>query len=1196
VRVLSAAKDADEAIAGTLRQLVETSPWTLAALWRIDERTGLLRWAGDWSSDARTGEVRAALRRLSFAPGVGLPGAVFASLAPESIEDLATASPEERERFPRADAVLAAGLRSVLTVPVASADGPLGALEVLADAPRRSAVEEVEDVVMVARQLGEYLARASVEQRLRATEESSASIVRAALDCIVTMDHRGRVLDFNPAAEAVFGYERDAAIGERLGDLLIPPELRDAHHRALRRYVEDGQSTILNRRLELTGLRADGTRFPVELTVTRLGTREPPVFAGFIRDITDRRRADEELARLLEREREERLRAEQAERAAREAADALQRSLLPPHLPAIEGVEIGGAYRPGTEGWDVGGDFYDVFELGGGRWALAIGDVCGKGVEAAAMTAMVRYALRGVAVRHSGPAEVLRALNAALLRDTPPGSFCTAIYTSLDVSGRRPVVRLAVGGHPLPLLLRADGTVRQVGRPGTLLGSFETAVSHACELELAPGEVLLLYTDGVSEARTAGGLLGAAGLSELLAGCRGESAAAVARRVEAAAVEATRGAGHRRPGGPRGARPLEDPLDRLLHPLRAAVGPRHPRPLAVQHVALAAPHGRARRVERPAQRPVGEHVVGAARDRDVRVARLEQRALRAQRLAAQEVPHPELRRGVDVEPDRRAGRQPRVDRGQLGDRRRVLVERPPQLPVGAEERQPHERPERHARPPAQPRHRHRGDEHRERSGERQRLEVEVPAALARAEPQRRQHAEDQHGAERDRQGARLAAQLEDDRHREERPEDGERRRGRQRDELVLGPECEEVAAPVGERAAGVDDRQHGADGLLGYPVGGVGQQRGERRDPQQRARAAPQPPDRREPAPVRPQERSEREQRDRERQRVRERPHGQEQREQRHGPARRRAHRCPGEDEREGQREEAPELVEVRVQRRVQDDAVEPDERHPGGGAAEPGAERLAREQEEARGRAGHEQRGDDRERLPRLQAAQGRHRRERVVDRRLRAPDERYAVDRLLRRDRGRVVLLEEVRGAGREVRVRPVAEHGREAAAEHRHERDADQQQGDPDRPRDPRDVRRSAASPAPHRRHPERRSQPGDRREARLEGHAGVAQRGQLDPARARAGRQHPQRLVAPQRGGQPQPHEPEAGDREQGRRRDARTRRVVDRRHAGHPRGVGEAQRRQGAERDEEDGPQADGAWPPRARARRTRCTNTGFPRR
>jgi sigma-B regulation protein RsbU (phosphoserine phosphatase) len=540
LRVLVSAGTTQDAVRGVLREVIEAFGWSLGVLWLLDETTGLLRWGGDWAGDDGVEELVRVCRRLTFAPGVGLPGSVFASLQPDWVEDLADALPSDAgEEFPRADVVLRAGMRGVVDVPVVGRDGPVGVLECFGRVAQRPSPPQLEALGVAGHQLAEYMTRTRIEDRLRSTEESSASIVRAALDCIITMDHRGRVLDFNPAAEATFGYERDAVIGELLADLIIPSELRDLHHRALARYVERGEATILNRRLELTGMRADETTFPAELTVTRVGTSEPPVFAGFIRDITERRDAEEQLGRLLDSEHEERVRAEHAEQAARRAAAALQRSLLPPLLPSIPGVELGAAYRSGTQGWDVGGDFYDVFELSSGNWALVVGDVCGKGLEAAAMTAMVRYAVRAAAVRHGPPSDVLRAVNDALLRDTSRGEFCTAIYACMDVSEDVPVVRLAVGGHPLPLLLDASGTVTPVGRAGTLLGAFPGAVGHDDELLLRPGELMLFYTDGVTEARTPHGMFGLDRLAALLAGCVGASAQEVAERVQSAVSAAT---------------------------------------------------------------------------------------------------------------------------------------------------------------------------------------------------------------------------------------------------------------------------------------------------------------------------------------------------------------------------------------------------------------------------------------------------------------------------------------------------------------------------------------------------------------------------------------------------------------------------------------------------------------------------------
>ena len=189
-----------------------------------------------------------------------------------------------------------------------------------------------------------------------------------------------------------------------------------------------------------------------------------------------------------------------------EIARTLQASLLPPELPAIERLETVAIYRPAGEGFDVGGDFYDLFTTGDGTWYAVVGDVCGKGPEAAATTAMVRYTLRATAVGGTEPADVLRALNAEMLRQTSspptPMRFCTLAVVRIDLSGPAVRVSAAVGGHPLPRLVRAGGAgIERVGAPGTVVGISEQIEVAQREAELAPGDVLVVFTDGIVEAR-----------------------------------------------------------------------------------------------------------------------------------------------------------------------------------------------------------------------------------------------------------------------------------------------------------------------------------------------------------------------------------------------------------------------------------------------------------------------------------------------------------------------------------------------------------------------------------------------------------------------------------------------------------------------------------------------------------------------
>ena len=188
-----------------------------------------------------------------------------------------------------------------------------------------------------------------------------------------------------------------------------------------------------------------------------------------------------------------------------EIARTLQASLLPPRLPAIERLECAAVYRPAGEGLDVGGDFYDLFTIGGDVWYAIVGDVCGKGPEAAATTAMVRYTIRAAAVGGSEPAEILHALNEAMLRpmSSAPGPlhFCTLAVLQLDTSGVTVRASAASGGHPLPRLLRAAGPIERLGAPGTVIGVTPDIEIAQGATELAPGDALVVFTDGIVEAR-----------------------------------------------------------------------------------------------------------------------------------------------------------------------------------------------------------------------------------------------------------------------------------------------------------------------------------------------------------------------------------------------------------------------------------------------------------------------------------------------------------------------------------------------------------------------------------------------------------------------------------------------------------------------------------------------------------------------
>jgi serine phosphatase RsbU (regulator of sigma subunit) len=185
-------------------------------------------------------------------------------------------------------------------------------------------------------------------------------------------------------------------------------------------------------------------------------------------------------------------------------ASVLQHSLLPRSLPEIQGFETASRFFPAGEAYEVGGDFYDVFRTGSRTWTAVIGDVCGKGPEAASLTALARYTVRTASHPESQPSEILRTLHESICSEHADLRFCTAALARIQTpSNGRGAARLtlALGGHPLPLVLREDGTVDAIGEPGTLLGALPSPVLADADATLAIGDSLILYTDGILDVR-----------------------------------------------------------------------------------------------------------------------------------------------------------------------------------------------------------------------------------------------------------------------------------------------------------------------------------------------------------------------------------------------------------------------------------------------------------------------------------------------------------------------------------------------------------------------------------------------------------------------------------------------------------------------------------------------------------------------
>ena len=323
----------------------------------------------------------------------------------------------------------------------------------------------------------------------------------------------GTIVKVNQTFLALTGYERVGLVGRRRFAELLSAGGRIYHET---HYAPMLQMQGTAREIALDLVCADGRRLPVLVNsvLERDADGTPHVVRTAVFDATERREYERELLRAKER-------AEQSEQAARLLARTLQQTLIPPTPPAIPGLDTAAVYRPAGTGEEVGGDFYDVFQLAEHDWVIAIGDVCGKGVDAAVVTALARYAIRAAAVQDPSPDAVLHALNQVLLLHQSD-RFCTVALVRLcDVDGTWTATSCS-GGHPLPLLVR-DGKATDVGGPGSLLGVLPEPRFEEAVLDLAPGDALVLYTDGVTEARRAGDFFEDAGLARAVAANAGSA-------------------------------------------------------------------------------------------------------------------------------------------------------------------------------------------------------------------------------------------------------------------------------------------------------------------------------------------------------------------------------------------------------------------------------------------------------------------------------------------------------------------------------------------------------------------------------------------------------------------------------------------------------------------------------------------------
>ncbi|WP_329793966.1 SpoIIE family protein phosphatase [Lentzea sp. DG1S-22] len=372
-------------------------------------------------------------------------------------------------------------------------------------------------------------------------EDSAEDLYDAAPCGYLSTMMDGTIAKINATLLDWLGLTREAVVGrKRFADLLtVGGKL----------YHETHFEPLLRMQGELRGIALEmkasgGRRLPVLVSsvVKRSAGGEQLLIRTTVFDASDRRAYEEELLRRRQDAEQAYAAAERARlqaEADRERLAAtlavLQQTLLPPSLPVVPGLELARHYHTASPD-QLGGDFYDVFPLTDTTWGFFLGDVCGKGVEAAALTSLSRYTLRAAAHHNpDDPIAVLGALNTALLRDPSVGiRFCTVLYGTLTPTRHGATVRLAGGGHPPAFHLSAehesdeDSRVRPVELPGAMLvGALPEARFAETTVHLEPGQTLLLYTDGLTEARDADGqLLDTEGVAAMLVARTGPSAPA----------------------------------------------------------------------------------------------------------------------------------------------------------------------------------------------------------------------------------------------------------------------------------------------------------------------------------------------------------------------------------------------------------------------------------------------------------------------------------------------------------------------------------------------------------------------------------------------------------------------------------------------------------------------------------------------
>jgi PAS domain S-box-containing protein len=272
-----------------LRTICEYLGWDFGALWYVDQSCGLLNCSEVWHrSTIQLPQFEAICRQRTFQPGIGLPGRVWQSARAAWIPDVV-----KDDNFPRASIAAAEGLHAAFGFPIVLNKEVLGVIEFFSPEIRQPDEELLQMMTAIGSQIGQYIERKRAEQAVRASEARKTAILETSLDSIITCDHSGFILEFNPAAEQTFGFRKAEVLGRDMADLIVPLRQRPQYRQGMAHFLATGEGPILNRRIEMMAMRADGREFPVELAVTRIPGEGLPLFTANVRDITERRRAEQ---------------------------------------------------------------------------------------------------------------------------------------------------------------------------------------------------------------------------------------------------------------------------------------------------------------------------------------------------------------------------------------------------------------------------------------------------------------------------------------------------------------------------------------------------------------------------------------------------------------------------------------------------------------------------------------------------------------------------------------------------------------------------------------------------------------------------------------------------------------------------------------------------------------------------------------